>query len=32
MLRSTDEWQYTDNATEEINSVGMSILKDWGMK
>lgn len=31
MLRSTDAWQYTDNATEEINSVGKGILKDWGL-
>lgn len=31
MLRSTDAWQYTDNATEEINSIGVGMLKDWGV-
>lgn len=30
-LRSTNEWQYTNNARDSIDSMGLKVLRDWGM-
>lgn len=30
-LRSTNEWPYTDNARDSIDSMGLKVLRDWGM-
>lgn len=30
-LRSTNEWQYTNNARDSIDSLGLKVLRDWGM-
>jgi hypothetical protein len=31
MIKSTDEWMYTKNAREVINSYGFRVLRDWGL-
>ena len=30
-LRSTNEWQYTNNARDSIDSMGLKVLRDWGL-
>jgi hypothetical protein len=30
-LRSTNEWQYTDNARDTFDSLSLKVLRDWGL-
>lgn len=30
-LRSTTEWEYTNNARDTIDSLSLKVLKDWGL-
>lgn len=30
-LRSSTEWQYTQNARNELDSLSLKVLKDWGL-
>lgn len=30
-LRSSTEWEYTDNARETVDSLSMKVLRDWGL-
>lgn len=30
-LRSTTEWEYTNNAREVVDSLSMKVLRDWGL-
>ena len=30
-LRSTNEWQYTDNARDTVDSLSLKVLRDWGL-
>jgi hypothetical protein len=30
-LRSTNEWQYTNNARDSIDNMGLKVLRDWGL-
>jgi hypothetical protein len=30
-LRSTVEWEYTNNARDTIDSLSLKVLKDWGL-
>lgn len=30
-LRSTPEWEYTNNARDTIDSLSLKVLKDWGL-
>jgi hypothetical protein len=30
-LRSTNEWQYTQNARDTMDSLSLKVLKDWGL-
>lgn len=30
-LRSTSEWQYTDNARDTFDSLSLKVLRDWGL-
>jgi hypothetical protein len=30
-LRSSPEWQYTNNARNTIDSLSLKVMQDWGM-
>ena len=30
-LRSTPEWEYTNNARDVIDSLSLKVLRDWGL-